>query len=597
MAVKGKVLTTKGSVYFRILRYLGPYRRTFVFAMICMIIFGATDGAVPFFIRYILDEVFSGKNTQFLYLLPGVLIIFAVIRGAADFGQSFLMAKVGHTIVRDLRTDVDRAILRLEPAYFIATASGNLLARITSDVLLVKTLLTESLAAIIRDSIRVVVLLAAAVYLDPLLAAIAFIVFPIGVVPVYRFGRRMRKLSKRAQESIGSLSSLMHESILGNRVVKIFGREEDEARKFARENERVNQTLIKSEKVRAATGPINELLATLVISGVILYGGYSVVNDLRSQGEFLAFLASVFLLYDPFKKLSRVNNVVQQGIAGAERIFEILDRKPSVTDPENPETLPQSNEIVFEQVSFAYPNSEQQALSSISLRIPEGKKFAFVGFSGAGKSTLVDLLPRFIDPEIGRVLIGNVDIRKVRLDDLRGRIAMVGQHTFLFNDTIFKNIAYGSETAGSEEVMRAAKAAYAYDFIMQLPAGFDTIIGEDGYTLSGGERQRIAIARAILKDAPILVLDEATASLDNRSEREVQAALEALERNRTSLIIAHRLSTIREADCIVVMREGKVAEMGTHKELLGRGGEYSRLHALQFGREKEGPLLPEAVVI
>jgi subfamily B ATP-binding cassette protein MsbA len=575
-----------------------------VLAIIAMVIFGATDGVVPFLVKYVLDGVFTHQDKTLLWVLPLALFAFGVVRGIVDFGQSFMMSKVGLGIVRDLRNEVHAHLLKLSNDFYVFRSSADLVSRVTSDVLLVRTLLTDAAAAVIRDSIRVVALLAAAIYLDPTLALIAAVVFPLGIYPVYRFGRRMRKLSRVGQEATGKLSAVMQESTLGNRVVKIFGREDFEHQRFQRENDRLTETFIKAERVKALTGPVNEVLATAVIGGVILYGGYSVMQDLRTQGEFLAFLISVFLLYDPFKKLSRISSTVQQGVAGAERLFEILDTKPSITDPAEPVSLGSGTAIEFQGVDFSYAarpttanlasadleisqdeDEEPRALSNINLRIEEGQKVALVGFSGAGKSTLVDLIMRFIDPQRGVVRMGGVDVSSLRLKDLRRQIAMVNQHTFLFHDTIFNNIAYGLPDATREQVISAAKAAYAYDFIMQLPLGFESIIGESGFTLSGGERQRLAIARAILKNAPILVLDEATASLDNRAEREVQSALEALERGRTTIVIAHRLSTVRNADNIVVLKDGRIVEMGTHEELLARGGEFAKLYALQFSEE------------
>jgi subfamily B ATP-binding cassette protein MsbA len=323
-----------------------------------------------------------------------------------------------------------------------------------------------------------------------------------------------------------------------------------------------------------------------------MYGGYTVISGVRSSGEFMAFLVSVFLMYEPFKKLTRVNATIQQGLAGAQRIFEIIDTKPSVIEPEQCKPLPERYDIEFKDVAYEYParnggDELSLAIHEVSLVIPEGKKVALVGFSGAGKSTMVDLIPRFIDPCRGSVSLGGVDLRELSLPALRGRMAMVGQHTFLFNDTIYNNIAYGNPLATRAEVESAAKAAFAYDFIMQLPSGFESLVGEAGMTLSGGERQRLAIARAILKNAPILILDEATASLDNRAEREVQSAIQALEQGRTTVVIAHRLSTIHDADLIVVMSKGRIMEQGTHAQLIAQGGEYSRLHALQFRETEE----------
>ncbi len=583
------------NIYSRMLGYLKPYRSHFALAMVFMVAFGATDGIIPFLVKEVLDGVFASQNKGLLTLIPIALILFTTLRAIFEFCQQYMMAKLGHWIVRDLRNQVNVHLLKMSPDFFSFRSSADLVTRVTSDVLLLRTLLTDAAAAIIRDSIRVVALVGAAFYLDPVLASIAVIGFPLGVYPVYVFGRRMRKLSRVGQEAIGALSSLMQQTAIGNRVVRIFGREDFEKERFEKENNSLTRTFVKAEKMRALTGPVNEVLASFAIAGVVLYGGYSVIGGIRSQGDFIAFLISVFLLYDPFKKLSRVSGVVQQGVAGSERLFEVLDTPATIKDPVNPIAIPSAYDIVIDNVDFAYkghPSGEgvaadgQLALEGINLRIGEGQKVALVGFSGAGKSTLVDLIPRFIDPLHGSVRIGGVDISKLGLRPLRDRIAMVGQHTFLFHDTILNNILYGNSTATREQAEQAARAAYAYDFIMQMPHGFDSVVGESGMTLSGGERQRIAIARAILKNAPILILDEATASLDNRSEREVQSALEELEKGRTTIVIAHRLSTVRNADLIVVLREGRIVETGTHEELLSRGGEFAKLYALQF-REPE----------
>lgn len=584
------------SVYRRVLSYLRPHKKQFVLALLCMVVFGASEGGIPFLIKHMLDGVFADQNRSLLYVLPVVLVLFAIFRAAFDFGQQFLMARVGHRIIQDLRNDLNKHILKLSPAYFLQNSSANIIARITSDVMLVKTILTDSVSAVIRDSIRIIALLSAAIYLDPVLALVAFVVFPIGIFPVVKFGRKMRRLSKTGQEAIGTLSGMLQESILGNKVVKVFRREAFEKKRFQTENERLTRTFVKSEKVRAITGPLNEVLASFAVAGIILYGGYSVIGGFRSQGDFIAFLASVFLLYDPFKKLSRVHNTIQQGISGAERIFEVLDTTPGVNEPETPLPLGSTNTIEFKNVSYSYKGDDEQALRDVSLKVPQGSKVALVGFSGSGKSTLVDLIPRFMDPQKGEVTIGGRDIAKCSLAELRDRIAMVDQHTFLFHDTIANNIAYGRQDASRDEIIDAAKAAYAYDFIMQLPDGFDTVVGESGLTLSGGERQRIAIARAILKKAQILILDEATAALDNRSEREVQAALEVLAEGRTSVVIAHRLSTVRDADLIVVLKEGRIVERGTHVDLLDKEGEYAKLYALQFAGEQHEAEADEAPI-
>jgi subfamily B ATP-binding cassette protein MsbA len=586
-------------MYRRVLQYLKAHKAGFFSALICMVIFGGTDGVVPFLVKYILDGVFTNRDEKLLWILPGVLMGFAIIRAASDFGQQFLMARVGHQVTEDIRNDVNRHVLSLSPDFFVRHSTGELLSRVTSDVLLIRTLLTDSSATIIRDLIRLIALMGSCFYLDPTLSAIAIIFFPMAGVPIAKIGKKIRRLSKRGQDAIGQLSALFQESMQGHRVVKIFCREDYEQARFEKGNHELTRTFIKSERMRAAAGPINEVLASFAISGVLMYGGYTVISGVRSSGEFMAFLVSVFLMYEPFKKLTRVNATIQQGIAGAQRIFEILDTKPSVTEPAVCKPLPTRYDIELKNVAYEYParnggDELSLALDGISLVIPEGKKVALVGFSGAGKSTMVDLIPRFIDPSKGGVFLGGVDLRELSLSGLRGRMAMVGQHTFLFNDTIYNNIAYGNPLATRAEVEAAAKAAFAYDFIMQLPSGFESLVGEGGMTLSGGERQRLAIARAILKNAPILILDEATASLDNRAEREVQSAIQALEQGRTTVVIAHRLSTVQDADLIVVMSKGRIVEQGTHAQLLDKGGEYSRLHALQF-RESEDAAVATSV--
>ena len=458
---------------------------------------------------------------------------------------------------------------------------------------MIRTLLTDSSASIIRDAIRVVVLLGSCIYLDPTLSLLAVVFFPLAGLPIAKIGKKMRRLSKRGQDAIGSLSALFQESMQGHRVVKIFCREQFEQSRFEQGNRDLTNTFIKSERVRALSGPINEVLASLAISGVLLYGGFTVISGARTAGGFMAFLVSVFLMYEPFKKLSRVHATVQQGLAGAQRIFEILDTRSRIEEPSQTVPLPSGTDIALEDVHFSYgtltgeERKEELALKGINLHIPEGKTVALVGFSGSGKTTLVDLIPRFIDPTSGVIRIGGADLKQLSLVELRSRIAMVGQHTFLFNDTVYNNIAYGNPMASSEQVMQAAESAFAREFIEGLPNGFETLVGEGGMSLSGGERQRLAIARAILKNAPILILDEATASLDTRSEREVQMAIERLALGRTTVVIAHRLSTVRDADLIVVMSRGQIVEQGTHETLLAKKGEYSRLYELQFRSDRE----------
>jgi subfamily B ATP-binding cassette protein MsbA len=575
----------RGRVAFRkIFRFLKPYKTQFSLALLAMFVFGATEGVIPVMLKQILDGIFANKNENLLYLLPLGLVLFAGLRAALDFAQQYMLSSLGHKVVRDVRQALHSHLLKMQPGYFVVTSGADLLSRFTSDVVMIRTLLTDTLGSLIRDFVKIVALIGAAIYLDPWLALIALLVFPVAGVPIARFGRKLRRLSKQGQDAIGETSGTILESFSGNRVVKISGREDFERKRFAAANFGLTDTFIKSEWVRALSGPINELMASIAISGVVIYGGMAVIHGTRSQGDFIGFLAAVLFTYDPFKRLTRVGNTAQQALSGAERILEVLEQRPSIVDPSEPKELGTSNAIEIREVSFSYGNGVS-VLNNVSLTVREGQTVALVGFSGSGKSTLVDLLPRFIDPQEGQVLLGGVDVREVRLAELRSRIAVVQQHTFLFNDTIYNNIAYGApvgRVVTREEIEVAARAAYAYEFITALPNGFETKVGESGLALSGGERQRIAIARAILKDAPILILDEATAALDNRAEREVQLALERLAKGRTTIVIAHRLSTVRSADLVCVMRDGQIIERGSHSELLARGQEYSKLYAMQF---------------
>jgi subfamily B ATP-binding cassette protein MsbA len=556
---------------------LYPQRKQFTLALIAMSLYGATDGIIPFLLRKVLDDIFGGQNKEMLYVIPGLLIVFAIVRGALGFTQQYLSASVGIAVVEDLRNKIHLRLLELSPKFFEDRESGDLMSRVTNDTLQVRVAITDALTSIVRDSIRVVALLCTAFYLDSSLALIAAVVFPLGVVPVIKFGKKIRKLSRTGQNQFGGLSSLLHESLIGNKVVRSFQLESQMQARFAKENYSLGQTLKRAERYGAMSGPTNEVLASFAMSGVILYGGMSVMSGVRTQGDFIAFIMALFLLYDPIKKLGRVNTIFQTGIAAAERIFEITNAKIEVED-NGFSTFPQDNfSIRFNDVSFRYGETLNWTLSKISFEASPGQMVAIVGSSGGGKTTLAHLLPRFYDPQQGEILIGGINIKELTLQELRKNVSLVSQHTFLFNDSVHQNILYGNLAATKEEVVNAAKLAFADDFITKFPVGYDTIVGESGLRLSGGERARIAIARAILKNAPILILDEATAALDNESEKIVQSALDNLMKERTSLVIAHRLSTVRKADKILVMSAGEIVESGTHESLYERKGEYFRL--------------------
>jgi subfamily B ATP-binding cassette protein MsbA len=508
-------------------------------------------------------------------------VLIFLFRGVTSFAQNYLMDLVGQRIICDLRDELNQHIQRLSLSFFNRTQTGDTLSRVTNDVALIRTALTDAVASVMRDATSLIALIVVAFVKDFNLAAIAFLVFPASVLPILRLSKRLRRFSKRGQRSLGILTALLQETVQGNRVVKAFGMEEYERERFATENRRLYRLYMKASMIKALTTPALEVLAAFCIGGVVWYGGNSVIQGTRTQGSFLAFLTAVFLLYEPFKRLSKTNTTIQQGVAGAERVFELLDTAPEVVDRPNARPLNAMRRgIVFEHVEFSY--GAEPVLRDINLEIHAGEVVALVGMSGGGKSTLADLIPRFYDVTGGRITIDGVDVRDYTMRSLRAQIALVTQFTFLFNDTVHANIAYGDIGKSMDDVVSAARAANAHEFITALPQGYDTPIGELGVTLSGGQRQRLAIARALLKDAPILILDEATSALDTESERLVQQAIERLMVNRTSLVIAHRLSTIRRADRIVVVVRGQIVEQGTHEELLALGGEYRKLYDLQF---------------
>jgi len=534
-----------------------------------------------------MDDIFLDRNEGMLILIPLAVIALYLLKGLCNYGQTVLMSHIGFRIVTDLRNDLYRHILRQPLSFFTKHPTGILISRVTNDVTYLQGAVSEAVTSLLKDSFTLAGLVFVIFWRDWKLAIIASLVFPLAVWPIAQFGRRMRRIAAESQVSMGDLISLLQETITGNRIVKAFGMEEHENRRFARENERQFRLTMKSVTVRAISSPLMEFLGGLGIAAIIFWGGYQVIEGTSTPGTFFSFLAALLMLYEPVKRLTNVNNTIQQGLAGAERIFQVLDTEPGIRNRPGAAELPPIREgISIEGVTFRY--EEDPVLRDVSLKIRAGEAVAFVGMSGGGKTTLVNLIPRFYDVSEGRVAIDGTDIRDVTLESLRAQIGIVTQQTILFNDTVRGNIAYGDVRRSDGDVVRAAMAANAHDFIQRLPQGYDTVIGEQGVKLSGGERQRISIARALLKDAPILILDEATSSLDTESEIEVQDALEKLMRGRTTLVIAHRLSTIRNADRIVALVDGRIVEEGTHESLLEKKGEYFKLHNLQFKDEAQG---------
>ena len=568
-------------VYLRLLRYLRPYVWPhFCGAVLCMLLFSGTTAMMPFLVRDAVDEVFVKQDREMLKVIILMVVVVFSSRGLCHFGQLYLMEHVGQRIIRDLRAALCEKLQWQSLAYLHRHPTGTLLSRVTSDVALVRTALTTSVASVARNCTSVAALTAVAFYMDWVLACIAFVAFPGSVLPVRRLTHRIRRATTRSQVSTGTLTTVLQESLQGSSIVKAFGRERYELERFNRENREILRHTMRASRARAIMPSAMEWLAGFGAAGVLWYGGHAVMDGGRTAGEFFAFLTAMFMVYEPVKHLSRALPEIYQGVAGGDRIFEVLDAPLDVTDvPDAVQAAPFSDRIAFRDVRFGY--REDQVLAGIDLEIRRGETVALVGMSGAGKTTLSALLPRFYDVTSGRITLDGVDVRKLTLESLRRQIGIVTQHTFLFNDSVRNNIAYGDPAKGMDDVVTAARAANAHDFIMELPSGYDTVVGELGLELSGGQRQRIAIARAVLKNAPILILDEATSALDSESERLVQDALEGLMKNRTSLVIAHRLSTIRNATRIVVLSRGTVVEQGTHQDLLARRKEYSRLYNLQ----------------
>ncbi|MFH2012918.1 MAG: lipid A export permease/ATP-binding protein MsbA [Pseudomonadota bacterium] len=568
-------------LYKRLLEFVKPYWRRLSGAMICMIFVSAATAGVAFLIKPALDDIFFNKDMSKLYLIPLAVILLYFLKGAFDYGQSYLMSYVGQSIVADMRNRLYRKIQTLSLSFFTKVPTGVLMSRVTNDVNLIQGAVSSAVTSILKDSFTIIALIVVVFYRDWKMAIFAFIVFPIAIVPIVKFGRKLRKLSTLNQNIMGALTTLLHETISGNRIVKAFGMEEYENKRFSDENNQLFRTTMKAQHIRSVSSPVMEFLGGLGSALVIWYGGYQVIKGYSTPGNFFSFLAGLIMLYEPIKRLSGVNNIVQQGLAAANRVFEILDMEPEIQDKIDAKPLaPVLESIEFKGISFKY--DEEMILKNINLKVKAGEAIALVGMSGGGKTTLVNLIPRFYDVTEGAILIDNIDIRDITVDSLRAQVAIVTQQTILFNDTVMNNIAYGDIKRSKDDVIMAAKAANAHNFIMETPMGYDSLIGEQGVKLSGGQRQRISIARAILKDAPILILDEATSSLDSESEIEVQNALENLMKNRTTFVIAHRLSTIRNADRIIVVVGGEIVEEGIHEELLKRNGEYAKLYELQF---------------
>ena len=564
----------------RLYVYIRPYLGRLIVAMVCMIIVAFATAFSAYLVKPVLDDIFLNKDAVKLMILPFVVVALYLVKGGAMYGQRYLMAYIGQRIVANIRRDMYYRLQDMDLSYFFKNSTGAILSRLINDVNLLRGAVSGAVTSLLRDFFTIVGLIFVVFYRNWQLACVAMLVLPIAVYPIIAFGRKFFKFSTRSQETIGDLSMLIHEAITGIRIVKAFGMEEYEKGRFSVENERLFRIYMRIQKVRALSSPVMETLGGLGIAAIIWFGGFQVLKGHATPGTFFSFMTALFMLYQPIKKINKSNSVVQEGLSAARRIFDVIDTKQEVVEAQNALELPRDWKILaFDHVSFSY--EKEVGLKDITFHVKRGEMVAFVGRSGSGKTTILNLIPRFHDVTGGSISFDGRDIREFSIRSLRSQIAMVTQETVLFNDTVRNNIAYGNQKGSMEEIIRAGKLANAHDFIMKLPKGYDTVIGEKGVKLSGGERQRISIARAILKNAPLLILDEATSSLDAEAEVEVQEGLNNLMENRTVLLVAHRLSTVVGADRIYVLEDGQIVEEGTHGSLFHANGAYRKLFDLQ----------------
>jgi subfamily B ATP-binding cassette protein MsbA len=572
---------TNKEIYLRLLGYSRPYLWRIVLSLIFSLVVAGSDLAYINLIEPLVDKVIAAGNRDLAYLVPIVIIGLAISKGIGRFYQEYYIKTAGQLVVQDLRNGLFSQSMHLSMGFHVNEAPGRLTSVVLNDVGVLQSSAADVLVDGVRESVTLVGLVALAFYKDWRLASVAFTVLPICVIPATQLGRRIRNNTKKSLKSMGFLTGTLQEAFSGIKVIKAFGREETQIKKFKVENKQFYRFLRKAIKYNSLTSPAVEILAALGGGGVVWYGVHRVLSGDMTQGQLFSIVAAIMMMFTPVKRLTRVSNIMQKSVGAAEGVFSLLDEPRDVVDKVDAIEMPRTRgEVVFDNVTFSY--GDEPVLTGFSLHANPGEVIALVGPSGAGKSTAAGLMARFYDPQQGSITIDGYDLCDVSLDSLKKNLAFVDQETFLFSGSIRDNIRYGMLDADDQAIAEAARQAYADEFINKLPGGYDTTIGDRGIRLSGGQRQRLCVARALLKDAPILILDEATSALDTESEAMVQKALVNLMKNRTTLVIAHRLSTIMHADRIIVLDQGRVVETGTHQELLAQNGFYRNLYDMQF---------------
>jgi subfamily B ATP-binding cassette protein MsbA len=560
--------------------YLRPYFGQVFLAVLLMGCAAALTASFALMIEPVFDDILTNGRLSVVWGLAATVLAIFIMRGVLTYLHTVVMSKIGQSVASDIQNHMMSHFMTLDLRFFHSNPSGQLLSRIVNDVNVMRATVSELAINLGKNFLSLIFLIGVMFYQDWKLAIAAFIFFPLCAAFVVWIGRRLRKMSGRIQDYMAELSDRLSQVFQGVRLVKAYGMEDHEKAQTAKAVARLRNNIVKTARIGNLSTPVIDTLVGIVVFGVIVYGGYQVAAGLTTPGKLISFITAFSLAYEPLKKLAKLNNNLQTGLGAADRVFALLDTHSDVTEKDGAVPLVVSQpDIRFDNVSFHYEEDSRPALENVSFLIPGGKVTALVGRSGSGKTTIMNLIPRFFDVGAGAVLIDGHDVRDVTMESLRANIALVSQDITIFNDTVWANIGYGRKGAYQDEIIKAAIAAEADAFIRQLPDGYDTILGEEGVKLSGGQKQRISIARAILRDAPILLLDEATSALDNEAERAIQETLSLLQEGRTTLVIAHRLSTVRNADQIVVMEGGQVAEIGRHDDLLARGGVYARIHA------------------